>query len=84
VENKGAWRMTMCVRVRRGLVVASLLLGVVLFGVASSLVASAPALAQSGAQIVVEGNRRVKAETIRSYFKVGPGERLDAARIVQP
>jgi outer membrane protein insertion porin family len=62
--------------------VAGLLLGVVLFGVASSVVASAPALAQSaGAQIVVEGNRRVEAETIRSYFKVGPGERLDAAKI---
>jgi outer membrane protein insertion porin family len=61
--------------------VAGLLLGVVLFGVASSVVASAPALAQSGAQIVVEGNRRVEAETIRSYFKVSPGEHLDAARI---
>ena len=74
--------MTMCVRVRRGLVVAGLLLGVVLFGVASFVVASAPALAQSaGPQIVVEGNRRVEAETIRSYFKVPPGERLDAARI---
>ncbi len=59
-----------------------LLLGGVLFGVASSVVASAPALAQSaGPQIVVEGNRRVEAETIRSYFKVPPGERLDAARI---
>ena len=61
---------------------AGLLLGVVLFGVASFVVASAPALAQSaGPQIVVEGNRRVEAETIRSYFKVPPGERLDAARI---
>jgi outer membrane protein insertion porin family len=39
-------------------------------------------LAQSaGAQIVVEGNRRVEAETIRSYFKVAPGEHLDAAKI---
>jgi outer membrane protein insertion porin family len=62
--------------------VAGLLLGVVLFGVASFVVASAPALAQSaGAQIVVEGNRRVEADTIRSYFKVAPGEHLDAAKI---
>jgi len=62
--------------------VTGLFLGVVLFGVASFIVASAPALAQSaGPQIVVEGNRRVEAETIRSYFKVPPGERLDAARI---
>ena len=31
--------------------------------------------------IVVEGNRRVEADTIRSYFKVAPGERIDAAKI---
>src|SRR5271154_2885492 len=73
--------MTMCVRVRRGVVVAGLLLGGVLFGVASSVVASAPALAQSATQIVIEGNRRVEADTIRSYFKVAPGEHLDAAKI---
>jgi outer membrane protein insertion porin family len=30
---------------------------------------------------VVQGNRRVEADTVRSYFKVGPGERLDAAKI---
>nr|WP_245431120.1 outer membrane protein assembly factor BamA [Rhodoplanes roseus] len=40
-----------------------------------------PVLAQSASQIVVEGNRRVEADTIRSYFRVGPGERLDAAKI---
>jgi outer membrane protein insertion porin family len=39
------------------------------------------ARAQSAAQIVVEGNRRVEAETIRSYFRLSPGERLDAAKI---
>ena len=64
--------MDMCVRVRRGLVVAGLLLGVVLFGVASWRGVAAPrrhgAIAGS---IVVEGNRRVEADTIRSYFKVG-------------
>jgi outer membrane protein insertion porin family len=40
--------------------------------------------AETGApvsSIVVEGNRRVEADTIRSYFKVAPGERLDAAKI---
>jgi len=55
-----------------------------LFGVASSVVASGQAWAapaESGPSIVVEGNRRVEAETIRSYFKVAPGEQLDAARI---
>lgn len=41
------------------------------------------AMAQSASQIVVEGNRRVEADTIRSYFRLGPGERLDAAKIDQ-
>ena len=31
--------------------------------------------------IQVEGNRRVEVETIRSYFKPGPGGRLDQAQI---
>ena len=63
---------------------AGLLLSVVLFGVASSVVASGQAWAapaESGPSIIVEGNRRVEAETIRSYFKVGSGEQLDAAKI---
>ena len=61
---------------------AGLLLAGVLFGGGYE-----PAVAQhaeSGAaatSIVVEGNRRVEADTIRSYFKVAPGERIDAAKI---
>jgi outer membrane protein insertion porin family len=39
------------------------------------------AVAQTAASIQVEGNRRVEVETIRSYFKVGPGGRLDQGRI---
>ena len=31
--------------------------------------------------IVVEGNRRIEADTVRSYFKLGPGEHLDDAKI---
>ncbi len=31
--------------------------------------------------IIVQGNRRVEAETIRSYFRPGPGGRLDAFQI---
>jgi len=62
--------------------VAGLLLGVVLFGVASGSGAAFAAPAEAGAtSIVVEGNRRVEADTIRSYFKVAPGERLDEAKI---
>lgn len=48
--------------------------------VTASLVSS-PAAAQTVSSIVVEGNRRVEAETIRSYFKPGPGGRLDSASI---
>jgi outer membrane protein insertion porin family len=75
--------MNMWVRVRRGLVVAGLLLGVSLVGFTAGAAFAAPP-AESGAaasSIVVEGNRRVDADTIRSYFKVAPGERLDAAKI---
>jgi outer membrane protein insertion porin family len=74
--------MDMCVRVRRGLVVAGLLLAWVLFsdvcGPAAAQRADGGAAATS---IVIEGNRRVEADTIRSYFKVAPGERVDAAKI---
>ena len=44
-------------------------------GVASSGVAAA----QTANSIVVEGNRRVEAATIRSYFKPGPGGQLGPA-----
>jgi outer membrane protein insertion porin family len=39
------------------------------------------AVAQTAVRIDVEGNRRVEADTIRAYFRVGPGERLDASKI---
>jgi outer membrane protein insertion porin family len=74
--------MNMCVRVNRGLVVAGLLLSMVLFGVGSGATFAAPAETGAAAtSIVVEGNRRVEADTIRSYFKVAPGEHLDAGKI---
>ena len=78
--------MDMCVRVRRGLAVAGLLLGCMLLGVASDLAFGAPmesgtAAASGATTIVVEGNRRVEADTIRSYFRLTPGEHLDAAKI---
>src|SRR5580698_4970464 len=75
--------MDMCVRVRRGLVLAGLLLGVGFVGLPAGAAYAAPP-AEAGASassIVVQGNRRVEADTVRSYFKVGPGERLDAAKI---
>ena len=42
---------------------------------------SVPAQAQTVASISVEGNRRVEVETIRSYFKPGPGGSLGQAQI---
>ncbi len=75
--------MDMCVRVRRGLVVAGLLLGMGIVGLGVGVAYAAPP-AEAGASassIVVQGNRRVEADTVRAYFKAGPGERLDAAKI---
>jgi outer membrane protein insertion porin family len=74
--------MDMCVRVRRGLVVAGLLLaGLLLSDVCGPAAAQRADGGAAAASIVVEGNRRVEADTIRSYFKVAPGERVDAAKI---
>jgi outer membrane protein insertion porin family len=79
--------MDMCVRVKRGLVVAGLLLGMGLFGFAPMAALSGAALAApagvgiSTNSIVVEGNRRVEADTVRSYFKPGPNGTLDANSI---
>ena len=73
--------MQFCARVFRGLVLATLLLGGIVLGSASvSLISSDVAFAQASG-IVVQGNRRVEADTIRSYFKPGPGGRLDAVVI---
>ena len=78
--------MGMCVRVKRGLVVAGLLLGLAICGLWTGAAVAAPADAgaasvAAASSIVVQGNRRIDADTVRSYFKVGPGEHLDAAKI---
>jgi outer membrane protein insertion porin family len=74
--------MDMCVRVKRGLVVAGLLVGLGCFGLVADAAVAAPAeTAITTSSIVVQGNRRVDADTIRSYFKAAPGERLDATKI---
>jgi outer membrane protein insertion porin family len=74
--------MNMWVRVNRGLVVAGLLLAVGVVGMPAGATFAAPAETTfSASNIVVEGNRRVEADTVRSYFKLAPGERLDAAKI---
>jgi outer membrane protein insertion porin family len=68
-------------RVRGGLFASLIMFAVP--GVAPLAVALAPsqAAAQTVNSIEVVGNRRVEIETIRSYFKPGPGGRLDNAAI---
>ena len=69
--------MGLSVRVIRGLTLSLAVLGGILVGAAGLTVAvSTVAVAQSANSIVVEGNRRVEAATIRSYFRPGPGGRL--------
>jgi outer membrane protein insertion porin family len=81
-NDKGALRMNVGLRVLRGGAVAALIM--IAMPVAATLSAalvSSPAAAQTTSSITVEGNRRVELETIRSYFKPGPGGRLDQASI---
>ncbi|HTK13406.1 MAG TPA: outer membrane protein assembly factor BamA, partial [Xanthobacteraceae bacterium] len=52
--------------------------GLVGASLTAAVVTAQPALAQASSNIVVQGNRRVEASTIRSYFK---GPRLDAPTI---
>jgi outer membrane protein insertion porin family len=74
--------MAEVVRLIRGWGAAGLILAHFVFSVFAMLATPAPlAMAQSAEQIIVQGNRRVEAETIRSYFRPGPGQRLDAAKI---
>jgi outer membrane protein insertion porin family len=81
VGDKGSFRMKPCVRAYRGLSFACLLLGGALVCSIAAVIPPTPAMAQGAPTILVEGNRRVEADTVRSYFRVVPGERFDAARI---
>src|ERR1700709_1700087 len=80
-DNKGALRMNVGMRVRGGLFAALILVAMPVVATVAAALMPAPAAAQTASSITVEGNRRVEVETIRSYFKPGPGGRLDQARI---
>jgi outer membrane protein insertion porin family len=78
--------MNLCVRLVRGLSIAGFVLGgIALSPAAVSLTAGVAYAQASNSQalnsIVVEGNRRVEASTVRSYFKPGAGGRFDAQSI---
>ncbi len=66
---------------RRVALAAALALLVAGSAAIGTLASSQSAIAQTASTIVVQGNRRVDAETIRSYFQLKPGERLDATKI---
>jgi outer membrane protein insertion porin family len=68
-------------RVRGALLATLIMFAVPAAATLTGVLVSAPAAAQSVASITVEGNRRVEVETIRSYFKPGPGGRLTQAEI---
>jgi outer membrane protein insertion porin family len=59
--------------------VAVFLFGGVFFAIAAGAIVTAESAAAQ--QIVVQGNRRVEASTIQSYFRLGPGERLDDIKL---
>ncbi|MFZ5734293.1 MAG: outer membrane protein assembly factor BamA [Pseudomonadota bacterium] len=66
---------------RGGLTAALLVASLSVATVATGIAVSGVAVAQTAASVVVEGNRRVDSDTIRSYFKPGPSGRLDVASI---
>ena len=77
MKDEGALRMMLGMRVRGALLGALIMVAAPIGGA----LVSGPAAAQTAASIAVEGNRRVEVETIRSYFKPGPGGRLGQAQI---
>src|SRR6202047_2392529 len=80
-ECKGALRMNVGMRLRGGLFAALIMFAMPLAATLAAGLASSSALAQTLDSIEVEGNRRVEVATIRSYFKPGPGGRLDQGHI---
>src|SRR6202790_2930116 len=80
-NDKGALRMNVGMRVRGGLLAALVMCALPVVGTLAAILVSPPAAAQTVSSIQVEGNRRVGLQTIRSYFKPGPGGRLDQAAI---
>jgi outer membrane protein insertion porin family len=80
-NDKGALRMNVGMRVRGGLFAALMMFALPVAAALTGVLVSSPAVAQTVSSIQVEGNRRVEVETIRSYFKPGPGGKLDQGRI---
>src|SRR5579885_1240391 len=74
--------MGLCVRRVRGLILSVAVLGGLLVSAGGMAIAfSGVAAAQTVNSIVVEGNRRVEAATVRSYFHPGPGGIVGPAQV---
>jgi outer membrane protein insertion porin family len=73
--------MELCRWFVRGLGIACLALGGISLGVGVVSLAAPAAYAQTVNSIVVQGNQRVEADTIRSYFRAGPNGQLDPFQI---
>src|SRR5207248_4824451 len=73
--------MNVGMRVRGGLLAALTMFATPVAAPLAAMLVASPAAAQNVASIQVEGNRRVEVETIRSYFKPGPGGRLEHSQI---
>jgi outer membrane protein insertion porin family len=78
---KGALRMKFGLRVRGGVLATLITFAMSTALPLTGVIVSSPAAAQTVNSIEVVGNRRVEVETIRSYFKPGPGGALDAGRV---
>src|SRR5258708_417212 len=79
--TRAALLMNVGMRVRGGLLAALVMFAVPVAATLVATFASSQAAAQTASSIVVEGNRRVEVETIRSYFRPDPGGRLGQAQI---
>jgi outer membrane protein insertion porin family len=73
--------MNVGMRVRGGLLAALIIVALPVAALLAAGLVSSPVAAQTVDSIQVQGNRRVELETIRSYFKPGPGGKLDQGRI---
>ncbi|MGB3867316.1 MAG: outer membrane protein assembly factor BamA [Xanthobacteraceae bacterium] len=66
---------------RGGLFAALVMVAMPVAATMGTALVSSAAIAQTAASIGVEGNQRVEAATIRSYFRAGPGGHLDQGAI---
>src|ERR1700731_3133947 len=78
---KGCLRMNFAMRVRGGVLAALIMVAMPVAATLAAGLVSSSALAQTVDSLQVEGNRGVEVATIRSYFKAGPGGRLDQGHI---